>query len=119
MIDLRFRVVYWPDKDKIMKTASATALQKCCPKSRDLGEQFALAARLYAEAVVVLTRAVPAMADFEESCGAVEQARQECDEAGAAFRDHITTHGCWNYSPDVSVSNGGVPNGNVPGEPTA
>ena len=106
MIDLRFRVVYWPDKDKLMKTVSATALQTYCAKRRDLGEQFALAARLYAEAVVVLTRGVPAMPDFEESWGAVEQARQQCDEAGAAFRDHITTHGLLELQSGVALNNG-------------
>jgi len=73
-----------------------------------LGEQFALAARLYAEAVVVLTRTGPAIADFEESCGAAEQARHLCDAAGAAFRDHITTHSCWNCNPGVALSNGDV-----------
>jgi hypothetical protein len=91
-----------------MKTAFATALQLHCATRRDLGEQFAIAARLHAESVVVLTRAVPAMADFEESCGAVEPARQQCDAAGEAFREHIATQGCWNYSPGVPVSSGAV-----------
>jgi len=66
-----------------------------CTTRRDLGEQFAIAARLHAEAVVVLTGVVPLVAGFEESCGAVEQARQQCEAAGTAFRQHVTTHACW------------------------
>jgi len=86
-----------------MKTASALALQTCCPIRRNLVEQFAIAARLHAEAVVVLSHAVPAVVDFAESCNAVEQARQECETAGAAFREHVATHGCWDYNPGAPV----------------
>jgi hypothetical protein len=84
-----------------MKLASATALQTCCATRRDLGKQFAIAARLHAEAVVVLTLAVPPVADFEESCSAVEQARQLCEAASAAFREHVIAHRCWGGNADA------------------
>ena len=86
-----------------METATTPALQTCCPIKRNLGEQFAIAARQYAEAVVVLSRPIAAAADFEESCGAVEQARQQCEAAGLVFQEHVTTHGCWEYDSDVQV----------------
>jgi len=50
-----------------------------------------------------------AVAGFEESCDAVEQARQQCETAETVFRQHVTTHGCWDYDPGVPVDSGTAP----------
>jgi len=66
-----------------------------CWTKRRLAEQFAIAARLYAEAVVLLTcptGGVPR--DYGRLLESVEAARKELEDSGAAFQEHVESHRC-------------------------
>jgi|SRR4051794_268321 len=65
-----------------------------CYLCRPLSEEFATAARLYAEAVVLLT-ANAANRSWQEHrwlCHAAEQARRRAEVAGVAFEGHLASH---------------------------
>jgi len=68
----------------------------CCEIRRQLAEQFAINARLFAEAVVILTRdpAVMVPGEYERLCAAAAQAQTRAESAGSRFREHIVSHGC-------------------------
>jgi hypothetical protein len=59
-------------------------------KRRQLSEEFATAARLYAEAVVSLTSDSGASAhDYYRLRDNVQKAKQRADSAGIAFEEHV------------------------------
>lgn len=66
-----------------------------CEAGRQLAEQFATAARLYAETVVKLTsmREVPENR-FRELCEGSDEALERAERAGAAFEKHVVSHHC-------------------------
>ena len=67
-----------------------------CEKRQHLGEQFAIAARLYSEAVVALTRNHIPMSwtDYERLCDVVEEARQRVEAMREAYKQHVGSHQC-------------------------
>src|SRR5262245_25575770 len=72
------------------------AIAICCERRRQLSEQFATAARLYAEAVVLLTLNHSRMSqnDYERLREAAEEARQHSEAMGIAFEEHVEWHQC-------------------------
>jgi len=71
----------------------AAALQPCCSARKELANQFAIAARLYAEAVVMLTRDSPD-GNYDSLRQTAEEAQRRCEDAQAAFEEHVELHGC-------------------------
>jgi hypothetical protein len=68
----------------------------CCEERRRLAEQFAINARLYADAVVNLTRMQNMTAEeYVELRSAAEQAQWRTERARAAFEEHVDLHRCW------------------------
>jgi len=67
----------------------------CCELRRQLAEQFAIAARLYAEAVVLVTRDPQVMeGDYQRLCKEVMRAQARAESAGLAFEEHVSLHQC-------------------------
>jgi hypothetical protein len=59
-----------------------------------LANEFAISARLYAEAVVFLTSGVAAESNFAELRMAARRAHERAEEARVAFEEHLARHGC-------------------------
>jgi hypothetical protein len=58
-----------------------------------LAAQFATAARLYAEAVVLLTAdSVKSLHDYNRLLETVQKTEQRAESAGLAFQEHIDLH---------------------------
>ena len=70
--------------------------QFSCFMRRNLGEQFATAARLYAEAVVVLTcdPATISRDEYDRLREATKQAQQRSEATERAFEQHVDSHDC-------------------------
>ena len=68
----------------------------CCTLSRELADQFATAARLWAEAVVTLTAAAPRIsrADYYQLRSDAAKAQMLAETARIAFEEHVNEHGC-------------------------
>src|SRR5262252_9483150 len=69
---------------------------KPCTKRRELAECFAIAARLYSEAVVALTRDLTLISrdEYDMLLLAKEEARYRSEAARIAFNEHIDSHHC-------------------------
>jgi hypothetical protein len=67
-----------------------------CEVRRQLARQFAIAARLYAEAVVMLTRDPGTVSnwDYGRLREAAEQAQARSESTGRAFEKHVDSHKC-------------------------
>jgi len=65
-----------------------------CPTRRELAGQFAIAARLYAETVVMLTSGGATAEDFDCLSKSEDEAFARMTDARTAFRSHIGAHGC-------------------------
>jgi hypothetical protein len=76
-----------------MEPATAIAVRQCCALRQDLANQFAIAARLYYEAVVLLSQTASSM-DFERLRAAARAAQERAATAGSAFEEHVNRHGC-------------------------
>jgi hypothetical protein len=62
-------------------------------KRMQLAAQFATAARLYAEAVVLLTaNSMKSPHDYNRLIQAVQQAQQRAESAMLAFQEHVDLH---------------------------
>jgi hypothetical protein len=63
---------------------------------RELADQFAIYARLYAEAVVAFTRNPATMSPekYIRLKAAVEDAQRRAEMMGIAYEDHIDSHRC-------------------------
>ena len=60
-----------------------------------MAEEYAIAARVYAEAVVMLTRkAANSHVDYRQLVEATQKAQQRAEAAGTAFEEHLQLHGC-------------------------
>ena len=59
-----------------------------------MANEFATCARLYAEAVVILTSGVTRESDFENLRVAAQRAQVRAEEARVAFEEHVAGHGC-------------------------
>jgi hypothetical protein len=66
----------------------------CCDTGRKLGEQFAEAARLYAETVVVLTscHANVSWNEYLRLRAAVEEAQKRSEALAIAYEEHVESH---------------------------
>jgi hypothetical protein len=67
-----------------------------CQLRRELAEKFAIAARLYAEAVVELTREpnTQSRQTYGELRANVEKAHRQSESASRAFGAHVEAHQC-------------------------
>jgi hypothetical protein len=66
-----------------------------CDARRRLGEEYAIATRLYSEAVAHLTGSFGISdADFKKLRQNVSHAHQRAEQAMVAFTTHIETHKC-------------------------
>jgi sugar phosphate isomerase/epimerase len=67
-----------------------------CQTGQDLAGQFAIAARLYAEAVVTLTSNCGKISQdlYDRLTRTVEEAQQHSEASGVAFKEHIESHRC-------------------------
>jgi hypothetical protein len=77
----------------------------CCETRRRLAEQYAISARLFAEAVVLLTRDPAAVPPglYERLCAAVLEAQVRAELAGVRFEEHVDSHRCG--QPDADAPN--------------
>jgi len=64
----------------------------CCEAGRQLAEQFAISARLYAEAVVMLTCNFSSE-DYRRLQTDADEARQRSEDTRLAFEEHLKLHG--------------------------
>ena len=70
-------------------------MDTCCELRRQLAEKFATAARLYAEAVVVLTRhPTKSEQDYNRLLKTTEKAQNRSEAAAVAFKEHVALHKC-------------------------
>src|SRR5262249_40957787 len=77
-------------------TTDAGVTPGCCEIRRQLGEQFAIAARLYAESAAGLVRN-ERLSDtqYRRLCDITMQAQVRSEIARGAFHEHVDLHGCW------------------------
>jgi hypothetical protein len=76
-----------------MGTATSRAAVRC-ELQRTLAQEFALATRLYAEAVVALTELRGSATNSQELHLNCQTARRRAEEARVAFEDHLRNHQC-------------------------
>ena len=62
-----------------------------CHVRRKLADEYATAARLFAEAVVLETRGT---VDIERLRAVTRQALERTEAARVSFEEHVTWHGC-------------------------
>jgi len=74
-------------------------MKYCCEVRQKLAEEFSTAARLYAEAVVILATVGMSEARYSHLCRVAEQAQNRAEVASAAFKEHIQQHRCFNVHP--------------------
>jgi hypothetical protein len=79
-----------------LDTHTPQAQATSCQTRRELAEKFAIAARLYTEAVVKLIREpnTPSSQSYWQLCANLEEAERRSEAAGRALREHIDVHGC-------------------------
>lgn len=77
-----------------MSSTNVFAIKACCAVRRDLANAFAISARLYAEAVVILTSGLTSGSNFENLRMAARRAQERAEEARVAFEEHVAGHGC-------------------------
>lgn len=67
-----------------------------CNDRRKLAEQFALAAREYAEAVARLVQheGPPSHAEYSTLRSAMIETQERCESAGVEFQQHVEAHDC-------------------------
>jgi hypothetical protein len=70
--------------------------QSWCKTRRELAEQFAIAARQYSEAVILLAKYEGTFLQTDYVClrAGVEQADQRLERSLFAFEEHLKRHGC-------------------------
>jgi hypothetical protein len=75
---------------------SSQAQTTSCQTRRELAEKFAIAARLYAEAVIELVREsnAPSRQAYCQLRANLEEAQRRSEAEGRAFGEHIDAHGC-------------------------
>jgi len=66
----------------------------CCEARRQLAEQFAVAAQLYAETAVVLVKnGESSPEEYDRLCAITLEAQDRCEMASVAFEEHVVLHG--------------------------
>jgi hypothetical protein len=86
------------------------AIPICCKARHELAQQFAIAARLYSEAVVLLTRESPAMSSekYEQLRNAAEKAQRDAEAMGIAFEEHVDSHRCSAQPIETAAGSNGL-----------
>jgi hypothetical protein len=74
----------------------------CCEIRRELADGFAIAARLYAEAVANLAVAGISPEKYIRLRRRTEDALHRAEAASIAFEEHVASHMCFDGSPTVS-----------------
>ena len=74
-----------------MPSRTAPGPGVCCHVKHKLAGEYATFARLFAEAVLLLTTGT---VDIERLRSATRQAQRRAEAAGVAFEDHVDFHGC-------------------------
>jgi len=69
-----------------------------CKRRQALSDQFATAARLYAESVVFLLSQT-LQDDYDQLWQRVEEAKLRSTESGRAFNEHVAAHHCLEGNP--------------------
>jgi hypothetical protein len=67
-----------------------------CESKRQLAEQFATAARLYAESVALFTRSADMLSleQYNRLRKGAEEAQRRAEATGVAFEEHVVLHQC-------------------------
>jgi hypothetical protein len=66
-----------------------------CETRRKLAEEFAIAARMYADTVALLTRGGTTPGEkYDQLRRAAEEARQRAETARILFEEHVDLHRC-------------------------
>jgi hypothetical protein len=75
-------------------TPSKPSTPTCCKTAKELAEQFAIAARLYAEAVALFTshKGTLSHAEYNRLVRTVEGAQQRSEAIGVAYEEHMALH---------------------------
>ena len=66
-----------------------------CQLRRQLADEFATAARLYAESVVRLVTSGVSHDDYVRLCERTEEAQNRSEAAFIAFEEHVDLHRCY------------------------
>jgi len=68
----------------------------CCEMRRQLAEQSAIAARLYAESVALLTRpaGMKSPEEYDLLRKGPDEAQRRAEATGLAFEEHVDSHRC-------------------------
>lgn len=74
-----------------MASGTAPGLEAGCQTRRKLADEYAICARLFAEAVV---RVACATDDIERLRAATRRARERTETARLEFEKHMASHGC-------------------------
>ena len=77
-----------------MSTATTLARRPCCRIRLDLANDLSTAARLYSEAVVLLTSLAPQSSNLELMHEKALIAQQRAESAQVAFEAHVRNHSC-------------------------
>ena len=77
-----------------MSPEKRPGFRTCCTLRRELASEFATSARLYAEAVAILTSGLNYGLDFENLRLAMRRAQERAEEARVAFEEHVARHAC-------------------------
>jgi hypothetical protein len=82
----------------------------CCTARQQLAPQFDIAARLYAEAVVLLTRDFPVVSPekYNQLRNAAETARRDAEAMGIAFEEHVDSHRCPAQTMETTLCSNGL-----------
>jgi hypothetical protein len=85
----------------MVNTEAGTAMQLsvlsvCCRTRQELAEEFAVAARLFSEAVVSLAGHIGGMSDgeFNRLRTAAKTMQERAEAARVAFEEHVDSHRC-------------------------
>ncbi len=80
-----------------------TAVKPCCEMRRQLSEQFAIAARLYGDAVIALTTSSNSQLDHARLCRKAQEMKERAEAAMMVFEEHVDSHRC--YDGEAGVLN--------------
>jgi hypothetical protein len=76
------------------KYPSGVALAGCCESRKQLASSFATNARLYAEAVAIMTSPLISPPNLAQLYAGSLRAQERSENASIAFEEHVKNHGC-------------------------
>ena len=74
-----------------------------CQTKREFGEEFATAARRYAETAVTLVLAGTSRDEFARLCEITKEAQNRSEAAFIALQQHVDSHQCYEASRGSAV----------------